>query len=167
MSDYLVTDTELTSIADAIRTKGGTSADLSFPTEFVSAINAIKSGSDDVASGIWENPTNTATTTNIVSVADIGFTPKYFILLATNTSNATTVASIRLVGYFGVTTTNGVRYQIVRSTKGTLTNASSTGASFTYGSNSYLQLADGYVRFYATSGSIYLLKGTYAWMAIK
>lgn len=41
MADYLVTDTELTSVADAIRTKGGTSANLSFPTGFVSAINAI------------------------------------------------------------------------------------------------------------------------------
>lgn len=46
MSDYLVTDTELTSIADAIRTKGGTSANLSFPTEFVSAINGIPTGSE-------------------------------------------------------------------------------------------------------------------------
>lgn len=46
MADYLVTDTELTSIADAIRTKGGTSANLSFPTEFVSAINAIETGGD-------------------------------------------------------------------------------------------------------------------------
>lgn len=43
-TDYLVTDTELTSIADAIRTKGGTSAQLSFPTEFVSAIAAIPTG---------------------------------------------------------------------------------------------------------------------------
>lgn len=44
MADYLVTDTELTSVANAIRTKGGTSANLSFPTEFVSAINAISGG---------------------------------------------------------------------------------------------------------------------------
>lgn len=43
MADYLVTDSELTSIADAIRTKGGTSAALSFPTEFVSAIGDIGS----------------------------------------------------------------------------------------------------------------------------
>lgn len=41
MTDYLVTDTELTSIANAIRTKGGTSANLSFPTGFVSAIDSI------------------------------------------------------------------------------------------------------------------------------
>ena len=44
MSDYLVTDSELTSVADAIRTKGGTSASLSFPTEFVSAIQNIPTG---------------------------------------------------------------------------------------------------------------------------
>ena len=41
MTDYLTTDTELTSVANAIRTKGGTSAQLVYPTEFVSAIEAI------------------------------------------------------------------------------------------------------------------------------
>lgn len=44
MANYLVTDTELTSIADAIRTKGGTSESLEFPTDFVSAIENIPSG---------------------------------------------------------------------------------------------------------------------------
>jgi len=42
--DYKVTDSELISIANAIRTKGGTSAQLEFPTEFVSAINDISGG---------------------------------------------------------------------------------------------------------------------------
>lgn len=41
---YLTTDTELASVADAIRTKGGTSAQLTYPTGFVSAINAIPTG---------------------------------------------------------------------------------------------------------------------------
>lgn len=44
MTDYLVDGSDLTSIANAIRTKGGTSASLEFPTEFVSAINAIPTG---------------------------------------------------------------------------------------------------------------------------
>lgn len=35
-------DSDLTSVANAIRTKGGTSASLSFPAEFVSAIGAIQ-----------------------------------------------------------------------------------------------------------------------------
>lgn len=46
MTDYLVTDTELTNVANAIRTKGGISVTLEFPTEFISAINNIPSGTD-------------------------------------------------------------------------------------------------------------------------
>lgn len=44
MANYVVSDTNLASVADAIRAKGGTSAPLSFPTEFVSAIQAIPTG---------------------------------------------------------------------------------------------------------------------------
>lgn len=41
---YLTTDRDLTSIANAIRTKGGTSAQLAFPAGFVSAVEAIPTG---------------------------------------------------------------------------------------------------------------------------
>ena len=44
MADYKVSDTSLTSIANAIRTKGGTSASLSFPDGFVTAIGNISTG---------------------------------------------------------------------------------------------------------------------------
>ena len=49
MSTYKVVDadqldTDLTSVASAIRTKGGTSADLTFPSGFVSAIEDMPSG---------------------------------------------------------------------------------------------------------------------------
>jgi hypothetical protein len=44
MADYLTTDTELASVASAIRSKGGTSSPLVYPTGFVSAINAIPTG---------------------------------------------------------------------------------------------------------------------------
>ena len=44
MADYLTTDTELTNVANAIRTKGGTSAALTYPAGFVSAIQAIPTG---------------------------------------------------------------------------------------------------------------------------
>lgn len=44
MSEYVVTDTELESVADAIRTKGGTQADLEFPSGFVTAIDNISGG---------------------------------------------------------------------------------------------------------------------------
>lgn len=44
MAKYVVADSDLTSVADAIRTKGGTSADLSFPSGFVTAIGNISGG---------------------------------------------------------------------------------------------------------------------------
>nr|DAJ44335.1 MAG TPA: hypothetical protein [Caudoviricetes sp.] len=44
MAEYLTNDTDLKKVADAIRTKGGTSAALSYPDEYVSAINAITTG---------------------------------------------------------------------------------------------------------------------------
>lgn len=45
MANYIVNDTDLTSVASAIRTKGGTSRQLVFPSGFVSAINNIQTGS--------------------------------------------------------------------------------------------------------------------------
>ena len=44
MALYLVTDLDLIAIANAIRTKGGTSAELEFPDEFVIAIGNISGG---------------------------------------------------------------------------------------------------------------------------
>ena len=44
MIRYTVTDTELTSIANAIRTAGGTNSPLEFPSEFISAIGDIGGG---------------------------------------------------------------------------------------------------------------------------
>lgn len=41
MAEYLTNDTDLKKVANAIRAKGGTSANLSYPDEFVSAIQNI------------------------------------------------------------------------------------------------------------------------------
>lgn len=49
MSDYIVKDTELTSVANAIRIKGGTNSQLVFPGGFVSAIGNISGGG-----GSWQ-----------------------------------------------------------------------------------------------------------------
>lgn len=59
--DGTTLDSNLTSIANAIRTKGGTSASLLFPTEFVSAINAIQTGGGGSATLITKNITANGT----------------------------------------------------------------------------------------------------------
>lgn len=51
MANYLVTDTDLQSIANAIRTKGGTSGSLTFPDGFVDAIGDISTGGGELAIG--------------------------------------------------------------------------------------------------------------------
>ena len=48
MAEYLVQDSSLNDIADAIRKKGGTSDALAFPDGFVNAIGAIQSGGQDL-----------------------------------------------------------------------------------------------------------------------
>jgi len=54
MSEYLVNDSDLTAVASAIRTKGGTVASLTFPSGFVSAIDAIPIG----GGAVMENDVN-------------------------------------------------------------------------------------------------------------
>lgn len=49
MAVYTVVDSAFSSVADAIRLKGGTSASLTFPEGFISAINDISGGGDDTA----------------------------------------------------------------------------------------------------------------------
>ena len=63
-------DTDLTAVANAIRTKGGTSAQLAFPGGFVSAIQAITTGITPTGTkqiSITENGTVTEDVTNYVS----------------------------------------------------------------------------------------------------
>ena len=66
MTDYKVSGSDLTSVASAIRTKGGTSAALSFPTGFVTAIGAIPSGGSAtlITKNITANGTYNASSDN-------------------------------------------------------------------------------------------------------
>lgn len=45
-TEYLTNDTDLKAVADAIRTKAGSTAALAFPDGFVSAVNGIQTGGD-------------------------------------------------------------------------------------------------------------------------
>lgn len=66
MSDYIVDSADLTSVANAIRTKGGTSAQLAFPAGFVSAVQAIPTSGTPtlISKSITENGTYNASSDN-------------------------------------------------------------------------------------------------------
>lgn len=72
MANYLIKDTDLIAVADAIRSKGGTSGSLSFPSGFVDAIGAISGGGGSLPSfmtkldsGVIEPIENITTTQTI------------------------------------------------------------------------------------------------------
>lgn len=71
MANYVVTDTELTNVANSIREKSGTTESLSWPTEYISAIEDIQTGSGELfaAIGVTYPEGSTCTATNgIMSV---------------------------------------------------------------------------------------------------
>lgn len=96
MSQYVVTDTELEAVANAIRTKGGTNADLEWPSDFVSAIGALSSGGsgnnmpyiDQIA---WSAKTDTTfVITNNVSLPDANSMYLCIFAIRTQTNIAST-----------------------------------------------------------------------------
>lgn len=50
MAEFLVQGASLTTVADAIREKGGTTAPLSFPAGMAKAVRGIQSGGGDLSS---------------------------------------------------------------------------------------------------------------------
>ena len=64
---YLTTESEITSIANAIRSKGGTLDFLTYPTGFVTAIEEIQTG------GALQSKSVTPTESSVTVVPDIGY----------------------------------------------------------------------------------------------
>lgn len=104
MSNYVVSDTTLTSVANAIRTKGGTSAQLEWPDEFISAIGAISGGSDTLTDLL----NNTMTTLEYNGTASIpqDFAKDKTSLTSVSMPNVTTIGANAFNGCINVATYN-------------------------------------------------------------
>lgn len=124
-------DTDLTSIANAIRAKGGTSAQLTFPNEFVTAINAISGGGGStlVTKTITENGTYTATdddadgysevTVNVPTSGSSAWTKvaETSYQVSTTSTSATRVATWA-TGHSEIWTSDKILYIRIRDTAG-------------------------------------------------
>jgi len=93
MANYIATDLDLESVADAIRNKGGTSADLVFPGGFVDAIDAISGGSGElpkttyVHAESWQS-SSTGTAATFVPAYFSNFTePGLYVAIMSNNSD--------------------------------------------------------------------------------
>lgn len=84
-------DADLTSVANAIRTKGGTSASLAFPAGFVSAIEAIPSG----GGGSILSGSVTPTTDTDGMTIDVGGSFTHFVVYATTNPGGNSIKVFR------------------------------------------------------------------------
>lgn len=71
--EYIAKSEDLTAVADAIRAKGGTDAQLTFPDGFVGAVQAIATGGGDLLAARVTNALTTYSNATITSVNDCGF----------------------------------------------------------------------------------------------
>lgn len=90
-------DSDLTSVANAIRTKGGTSASLAFPAGFVSAINAISGGGGGLSFSTFT--ATAASTANTITFEAGDYTvPTQFALYLKSDVTAGDATNIIIVG---------------------------------------------------------------------
>lgn len=133
MANYLTTDTDLTAVANAIRTKGGTSASLAFPAEFVSAIGAISGGGGEMtllASGNYVLSSDLGTKNMVIPVSVSG-TPMMILVVKDTPRNAQqTFAWVRFLNNIPteISTVFGATTEIMHTT-GTNTYYSAKGNS--------------------------------------
>ena len=144
-------DTDLTSVANAIRTKGGTSAILAFPAGFVSAIAAIPTGGgSSVISGTFTPSENAYGHT-----FEIGSSWSYFVFYAASNPYGT---GVRTVGA-GIVEKNGIHV-------GVGSNTSGSSASAGYNSSNYCSTTDTTVTIIGNSSNGNFIAGiTYNWFA--
>ena len=174
MANYIASDTDLTAVADAIRTKGGTSADLTFPSGFVSAIQAIPTGG-----GSWKAATGSFTPTQIyntnvdVKITDdttIGFTPTMFILALKDRTDVSGVQYAMLASVFFTVATSGTSgnqyrasFRYSNTSNGLNINVYKANA-WTTAEASILNYSSGNIRFRASAGYM-LMNKEYTWFA--
>ena len=85
MAKCFVDDTSLTSIAEAIRTKGGTTDQLVFPDGFISAIEAIQAGGG--GGGLDYGTITTTISSGIKIEHGLGAVPQALIFIALSPEN--------------------------------------------------------------------------------
>ena len=104
MANYLASDTDLTAVANAIRTKGGTSAQMAFPNGFISSIQNIPGGGGTDFTAEWERPSDWPALPN-----DIGtYSGQYFLFKKESGKSVYRVDYIHSTGIeIGITDASG------------------------------------------------------------
>lgn len=93
-------DADLTSVANAIRTKGGTSASLAFPSEFVSAIGAISGGGGGLSVDEFSATMASTDATIVFNCGDYTIPDQFILFLKSDVSEGDGTNIIIRSGYY-------------------------------------------------------------------
>lgn len=162
--DYLTTDRELNSVANAIRTKGSTSAGLVYPNGFITAINAIPTGAT-----LQSKTVNPSTTSQTV-LPDSGYDGLSSVTVnampsGSATTPATTITSNPTIGInsnTGIITASNSGTQSVTPTVSAGYISSGTAGTITVNGSHTMQLTTKAATTYTpTTSDQTIAKGTY------
>lgn len=132
MSNYLVDGADLTSIANAIRTKGETSASLEFPTDFISAIAAIPTSSGVTVKTATGTFAGTGTSTATIPCS---FDPD-IVFFYNGVTSETFTGAVALLIVRGLISTCRCRNNTTSNTNGVngpyITDLNTDGSSYNY-----------------------------------
>lgn len=81
MAEYLAKSEDLTAVADAIRTKGGTDAQITFPAGFTAAIQAIGRGNHGIIAQDVITATESMTIFEVLNAVEVKCTYKNSLLI--------------------------------------------------------------------------------------
>lgn len=177
--DSVKLESDLTSIADAIRSKGGTSDELAFPAGFVSAIGAISAGgSVKIASGRIEFNEKIVvgnTLENAITIEhNLGVVPDLFLFSFANTAGYNSASHLRIFVAFSGEGAKNAQTISVEGASAAL-GSSQNGSSIMY-SDSYFNeplVDETRARVVGVDASTFVDKSwgnknfSYYWLAIK
>lgn len=117
MADYIVTSGELTTVANAIREKNGTSSNLSWPNGFVSGISSGSGGGDYIKWKVsYENDSLTVTNDEALPLFNQLFKPANNQFIRVTFDGETYIFSRQLTGtnifYGGTGTESDLEYPV-------------------------------------------------------
>lgn len=114
MANYLTTDTDLTAVADAIRTKGGTSASLAFPSGFVDAIDAIETGGGGDLVALINRTATSVADSNVTSISQY-LCYNYTTLESVSFPNVTTINPTAFQGCTGLVSASFPSVKVIQA----------------------------------------------------
>ena len=166
--DSIDFDSKLTTVADAIRTAGGTTATMSFPTGMVDAISSLSSGGGGI--NATAGTLNVSSDTNdYILTHGLGEVPKFFAIGMINNFTLLTDKNYILICAYGFSDVK-IQYRISSSSstsaangvlgEGAITDAHPRRCSLTQANEETINIA-------TSSSTFKLIAGaTYYWVAV-